>query len=98
MKKYVLTNQTIAVLGIFLGIIVGLPATVRAQYDYTTNNGTITITAYTGSDPVVTIPSSIDGWPVTEVGSVAFEGNTNLTSVIIPDSMTYMARDAFSGC
>ena len=72
MKKYVLTNQTSAVLGIFLGIIVGLPATVRAQYDSTTNNGTITITGYPGPSGAVTIPAIITGLPVTSIGDSAF--------------------------
>ena len=45
-----------------------LPAAVQAQFTYTTNNGTITITGYTGSGGAVTIPGTINGLPVTSIG------------------------------
>jgi pimeloyl-ACP methyl ester carboxylesterase len=54
-------------------LLLTLPAAVQAQYTYTTNNGTITITGYTGPDGAVTIPSTINGLPVTSIGSYAFE-------------------------
>lgn len=73
------------------------PAPVLAQYTYTTNNGSITITSYTGSGDDVTIPGSIDALPVTHIASQAFQSPI-LARVIIPDSVTCMARDAFSGC
>ena len=38
------------------------------QYLYTVNNGTITITGYTGSGGAITIPSTINGLPVTSIG------------------------------
>ena len=34
---------------------------VQAQFNFTTNNGTITITRYAGSGGAVTIPETIDG-------------------------------------
>jgi hypothetical protein len=41
---------------------------VQAQdYAYTTNNGTITITKYIGPGGDVTIPSRINGLPVTSI-------------------------------
>ena len=39
-------------------------------YTYTTNNGTITITGYTGPGGAVTIPGTINGLPVTSIGDV----------------------------
>ena len=36
--------------------------------------------------------------PVTEIGSQAFKGYTNLTSITIPSTITSIASDAFSGC
>ena len=44
-----------------------LPSVMKAQFAFTTNNGTITITGYTGANGVVTIPSTITGLPVTSV-------------------------------
>ncbi len=37
---------------------------------HTTNNGAITITRYTGQDAAVTVPDTINGLPVTRLGSL----------------------------
>ena len=49
-------------------LLLTLPAVVQAQFNYTTNNGTITITGYTGPGGAVAIPDTIDGLPVTRIG------------------------------
>jgi hypothetical protein len=73
------------------------PAAVQAQFTYITNNGTITITGYTGSGGNVTILSTINGLPVTSIGDFAFE-NSNPTSVTIPDGVTNIEYFAFGDC
>ncbi len=65
-------------------------------FTYTTNNGTITITGYTGSSGAVTVPGAINGYPVTSIGNVAFS-ETNVTSVMIPSSVTSIAQLLFDG-
>src|ERR1039457_664600 len=77
-----------------LGLLLALPATVQAQFTFTTNNGTITITGYTGLGGVVTIPSTTNGWPVTSIGDYAFQHSV-LSSVIIPDSVTSIGVGVF---
>jgi hypothetical protein len=67
-------------------------------YTYTTNNGAITITGYTGPGGAVTIPDTINGLPVTAIGSGAFQNCASLTSVTIPASVTNIADSAFAGC
>src|SRR5262245_62044719 len=74
-----------------------LPIVPQAQFTYTTNNGTITITGYTGPGGVVTIPGSIDGILVTDVGYQAFSERTDVTSVEIPNSVTGIGIYSFSG-
>ncbi len=78
-------------------LIIGLAvATAQAQFTYTTNNGAITITGYTSSRVgAVTIPSTINGLPVTDIGTNAFQ-NSILTSVIIPDTVTNIGDYAFA--
>ena len=49
-------------------LLLALPAAVQAQYSYATNNGTITITGYTGPGGDVTIPDRISDLPVTSIG------------------------------
>ena len=72
-----------------------LPAAVQAQFSYVTNNGTITITGYTGPDGAVTIPSAINGLPVTTIGNEAFS-YTSLTSITIPNTVTSIGDNAFA--
>jgi prepilin-type N-terminal cleavage/methylation domain-containing protein/prepilin-type processing-associated H-X9-DG protein len=72
-------------------------AVVQSQFTYSTNQGTIIITGYTGSGGDVTIPDSINGLPVTCIGENAFSG-TSLTDVTIPDSVTNIGDEAFAGC
>ena len=70
-----LTNQrmrrSICAPWIVLLLLLALPAAVQAQFTYTTNNGSITITGYTGQGGAVTIPDTINGLPVTDIGRYA---------------------------
>jgi len=82
-----------------------LSVAVQAQFTFTTNGGAITITRYIGTDRSVTIPSEIDGYPVTSIGPYAFASIYSvpviiptITSVTIPDSVTSIGMDAFGGC
>jgi hypothetical protein len=75
-----------------------LPAVARAQFTFTTNNGQITITGYTGAGGALTIPSKTNGYPVGAIAPSAFENNANLTTITIPGSVTDIGRGALSGC
>src|SRR5215472_17069302 len=73
-----------------------LPVLVQAHFTFTTNNNTITITGYAGSG-IVVIPNTINGYPVTGIGTQAFQ-STGVTSVIIPNSVTSIGDYAFRYC
>jgi hypothetical protein len=79
-----------------------LRSVVQAQFDYTTNNGSITITAYKGPGGAVAISGAIavDGvsLPVTSIGSSAFSTLGSLTNVTIPSSVTSIGSSAFASC
>jgi hypothetical protein len=79
-------------------LLLVLPAVVQAQFTYTTNDGAITITGYTGTGGVVTIPSTTNGLPVTGIGDWAFESCTNVVGLAAPNSITNMGTGAFWGC
>lgn len=59
---------------------------------------TVTITKYTGKESTVILPSTINSWPVTKIGEAAFQDNTTITSVTIPDSVTEIGSNAFADC
>ena len=95
-QKQSKVGYLVSIMGLLLWLL--LPAPVQAQYAYTTNNGAIKITQYTGSGGVVTIPGTINGLPVTSIGDDAFSDCTNLTSVTIPNSVTTIEGWAFNDC
>lgn len=76
-------------------LVLTLSPAVEAQFNYTTNGGTITITEYTGSGGALTIPDTIDGLPVVRIGSRAFYARSSLTSATIPSSVTNIENWAF---
>lgn len=78
-------------------VLLALPAVVQAQFNYTTNDGAITITGYTGLGGNVTIPDTINGLSVTSIGDGAFYGDA-LTNVTIPNSVTGIGSSAFEDC
>ena len=74
------------------------PAWQAGDYTYATNNGTITITGYTGSGGAVTIPDEIGGIAVTSIGVEAFYNRISVGSVTIPNSVTNIGAWAFLQC
>src|ERR1035437_5092742 len=79
-------------------LLMTLPAAVEAQFNYTTNNGAITITKYTGGGGAVTIPNLTNGLPITSIGTNAFDHSTSVTSVTIGTNVTSIGDWAFYGC
>ena len=95
-------------------LILILPVAVQSQsytnsygvWGYSTNNGTVTITkfqgygsSFTSSNSAVTVPSSINGLPVTTIGPSALYGDyMALTSITLPNSVTSIAQFAFAQC
>ncbi|SEK73709.1 leucine-rich repeat domain-containing protein [Ruminococcus albus] len=69
------------------------------DYEYRLlEDGTAEIARYRGEDTEVTIPDKIDGVAVTSIGESAFEGNFDITGVIMPDSVTTIKGYAFTSC
>lgn len=58
----------------------------------------ITISGYTGTDTEIQIPSYIKGLPVTTIASYAFQNESTLTEIVVPESVTTIGEGAFKGC
>src|ERR1043165_6093863 len=84
---------------LFLALIVLLFAAraAHAQFTFTTNNGALTITAYTGTNDPVVIPAMPNGLPAISIGTKAFNEKV-LTNVYIADSIVNIGNYAFFGC
>ena len=67
-----------------------------SDLEFEINNGQVTITDYLGTERDVVIPGLIENLPVAKIGAQAFNNN-NLTSVVIPDSVTELGFEAFMG-
>ena len=60
---------------------------------------TAKITLYTGNDTEVHIPASLDGHPISQIGTRAFYNNENLDSVWLDQApVTVIQYEAFRGC
>ena len=107
LKKLLTCALSMTILGtaafLFLTVENGIAITASAaetygNFQYETENDTVIITKYTGSDKNLTIPSEINGKSVTSIGNSAFSWRSRLTSVTIPDSVKSIGDSAFYYC
>ncbi|MGN0529233.1 MAG: leucine-rich repeat protein [Eubacterium sp.] len=68
------------------------------DFAYSVIDNGIRILEYTGDKSKVTVPDTIEGKPVTEIGKSAFENLSSLTDVVIPETVTIIDDCAFYGC
>lgn len=59
---------------------------------------TAQIIGYSGSSKIVKVPSKIDGYTITDIGSEAFKDNDSITQVQLPDTIEYIGASAFNDC
>ena len=70
----------------------------RRPYNYTIQNGVLSIRNLVKGETEIEIPASIAGLPVTEVAASAFLNQTGLTKVVLPDTIKTIGSSAFQGC
>jgi len=61
-------------------------------------SGSTSSSAYLGSDTDIVVPSYIDGYPVVSLGQYTFSGNTNLQSIVLPNTLTTISNHVFRNC
>ena len=72
---------------------------VSGNYEYSIGkNNAVTITAYTGNETKLIIPSKLGGKKVTKIGYEAFRECESIKSVKIPKGITSIEVGAFYGC
>lgn len=64
-------------------------------FDYTVDDGDITIDQYHGESALVRVPDKIEGLPVTKIGAYSFSGCDSLKELQLPDSITEIGDCAF---
>ena len=73
---------------------------VRSIFEYVVEGGEVTITGFSGGVAEVETPSVIEGYPVTAIGTSAFEGLTSqsLRAIVIGESILHIGERAFANC
>lgn len=101
MKKFILVLTVITVILCGVGIInvsVGAYGGTLGDLYYIVYDNYVEIDGCDLSATSITIPSIIEGKPVTTIGFRAFIDHTKLKSVTIPDTVTVIEDYAFDGC
>lgn len=71
--------------------------TPSMAFHFEIRDGRAVILSYLGTDPRVTVPAAIEGYPVTVIGENAFRG-TKAVTVELPYSVTEIGWFAFADC
>ncbi len=68
------------------------------DFTFTVMEDGVRIDSYNGDKLCVVIPDSINGEPVTTIGSGAFENDLNLYYIALPSTLTTIKEQAFYNC
>ena len=96
LKKWLLGLVTFAAMAVLCAVCTGAEEYSSGLWKYTpVGDGKAYITAYSGFDSNLTIPSKIDGYTVTGIDNYAFSGNRNITNVTLPKTIAVIGNGAF---
>lgn len=100
MKKAGLLSVSAVITIIFiLAFNISVFAETRGEFSYEINGNEATVTAAASSlCGSVVIPEALGGYPVTAIAARCFYNDTDIQSVVIPDSVTAIGEYAFGGC
>ncbi len=69
----------------------------QSDFNFDVTDGEVIVTRYIGSASSVTVPSELGGYPVVGIGYNSFK-DTEVTSVVIPNGVTWIGDDVFYNC
>ena len=72
--------------------------TPDSSFNYTIEDGEVTIDLFTGTEDDVRIPPTIEGYPVTALGDIVFAANEEVVIVTIPEGVRSIGYGAFLFC
>ncbi len=98
MKKRICAHWTGVLLIVLVSTLRITAASTYGDFSYEINDGEVTITGFSGTSVEALIPSTIEGFPVTAIGSNAFERIDGLFDVTIPNSVISIGEKAFYQC
>ena len=88
----------VLIVGIVLGSLAAVDTNlITREFTFTKKAGGYSLQKYNGKDKDVIVPSTFCGKPVVKIGG-AFEYNSSVESVTIPDSVTSIGDSAFCIC
>ena len=73
-------------------------ATQANGFTYAVAASGVTVTGYNGDSATPKVCAALGGVPVTKIGAAAFEDNTTITAITLPDSIEIIGEGAFKGC
>jgi hypothetical protein len=96
-----MTKRILAPLALILALTLSVTAYagdifIHGYFRYTVDNGSVTITRYTGPETAVAVPAMIGGDPVNTIGAGAFAGKPAVRRVYLPDTVTTVEAGAFA--
>lgn len=99
-NKYLcLLSAFVIIMTFMLSFSVSVSALSYRDFTYTVTNEEITITdCSTYASGNISIPSTINGYPVVRIGSWAFSSCTSIESIVIPESVIEIESYAFYNC
>ena len=68
------------------------------RFTYAVLESGVTLTGYTGDLPRLKLPSEIEGKPVVAIADGAFANSTQLTVLVIPQTVQSIGKEVLKGC
>lgn len=81
------------------GLDLGIGSSKGPKFKLNEDEQSYTLVSYTaGREKDVVVPDTYEGLPVTVIGGRAFEGQTSIESIVIPEGVTDIGVFAFTDC